>query len=265
MSATAAVAEKTFAEGLQLVDPPRSVSAGKGIDWIPAGWRLFTPAWLMWIVSILVLVVLAIVVNLVPVIGGLAFQVLNPVFAAGFVVACRAVEKGGEFEIEHLFAGFKHQFANLAIVGLLLLAGWVAIFLVVAAIVGFGIFGILMSGGDAVTAIAASGMSIALGLLVMLALMVPLMMFYWFAPALVIMHGTPPIAALKASFSGCLRNMVPFLVWGLVMTVLCLVLLIPFGLGMLVWIPLAITSSYAAYRDIYTDAEAAPVPATVRF
>lgn len=262
-TAGSTVAPSGMADDLRLILPPRGVSAGNGMTWIGTGWGLFTKAWLMWIVSILVLFVLAIIVSLIPIIGSLAFQILTPVFTAGFVVACRTLEKGGEFEIEHLMAGFKNNFGNLVIVGLLYLGGLILIFLVVMGFVGMGAFMAIMAGNaaDVSTALMASGMSFLLGTLVMLALMVPLLMLYWFAPALVIMHNMGPWTAMKASFSGCLRNIVPFLLYGIVMLVLCLLLLIPFGLGMLVWIPLMITSTYAAYRDIYTEEAAPAVPA----
>jgi hypothetical protein len=247
-------------EGLRLVDPPRSNPVGAGVEWIGEGWRLFARAPLMWIVSLLVLFVLAIVVNFIPFVGQIAFQVLQPVFAAGYMVACRNLETGGEFEIEHLFAGFKRNFANLLIVGLIFLAGWIALLLVFAAFAGFGLMVAFMTGNanDVMPAVLASGMSMLLGLLVMLFLMVPLLMAYWFAPALVMMHDMAPVASMKESFRGCVRNILPFLIYGFVMLVLCVLAVIPFGLGMLVWFPVAIGSTYAAYRTIYTEE---PVPA----
>jgi uncharacterized membrane protein len=251
---TESASPATHGAGLTLVLPGKSAAAGEGITWISQGWRLFTKAPLMWIVAILILFVLAIVVNLVPLIGGLVFQLLNPVFAAGFVVACRSLEQGGEFELEHLFAGFKTNLANLVIVGLICMVGWIVILVVVAGVTGFGIIVAVMSGDteNMLPAIMGSGMSILIGVLVMLALMVPLLMAYWFAPALVIMHNLGPGAALKESFMGCLRNILPFLLYGIVMTVLAVIAVIPFGLGMLVWVPLAIASTYAAYREIFT-------------
>jgi uncharacterized membrane protein len=262
MSATASDSGP-IADDLQLVLPPKSTPAGEGVNWIGAGWRLFAKAPLMWVVSMLVLFVLAIVVNLIPIIGSLAWQILSPVFTAGFMVACRALERGGEFEIEHLLAGFKTNFVNLMIVGFVFLLAWVAIFAVVALFVGFGVFMAVMGGNpnDVYPAIAASGMSILVGVLVMLLLLVPLLMAYWFAPALVILHNMAPLGAMKASFSGCLRNLIPFLVYGLVMMLACIVAVIPFGLGMLVWVPVAITSTYAAYRAIFTEEAAPTVPA----
>ena len=247
------------ATDLRLVLPGRGCPAGDGWTWIAEGWRLFTRAPLMWIVAILLVFVAAIVIGLVPFIGSIVFQILNATISAGVVVACRSLERGGEFELEHLFAGFKTNFGNLIIVGLLLLAGYLVIFLVFAAVAGFSILTAAIAGHsqDVGRAIMTSGMTILLGSLLALALMVPLLAAYWFAPALVVMHGMGPVAAMKESFFACFRNFVPFLVYGIVMTVFLILAALPFGLGFLVWVPLAISSTYAAYRAIFTE-EAAP-------
>jgi uncharacterized membrane protein len=177
------------------------------------------------------------------------------VFSAGFVVACRSLERGGEFELEHIFAGFKRRFGSLVIVGLLTMLGWIAIFLVFAMFAGFTILTAMLTGETqtALTAVTASTLTILLGALVAAALSIPLVAAYWFAPALVVMHGLSPLEAMKASFVGSLRNFIPFLVYGIVMLLFALLAAIPLGLGLLVWLPLAITSSYAAYRGIFTQ------------
>jgi uncharacterized membrane protein len=56
---------------------------------------------------------------------------------------------------------------------------------------------------------------------------------------------------MKASFVGCLKNIVPFLLYGVVMIVLCIVAAIPAGLGFLVLGPVAVASMYTGYRDIF--------------
>lgn len=243
------------AADLELVLPGRSVGAGEGVAWIGQGWRLFAKAPLMWIISLVILFIIAIALALVPILGQVIFQVLNPVFAAGFVVACRALERGGEFELEHLFAGFKRNFASLAIVGAVFLLMGFVILLVMAVFFGFSILAAFIAGDpeQAMAAVAASSVTILLGVLVSFALLVPMVMAYWFAPALVVMHDMAPVAALKASFVGCLRNIIPFLLYGLVMTVLAILAAIPFGLGFLVWFPVMIASTYAAYRAIFTQ------------
>ena len=262
MSTTGSMASGAVASdaNLRLVVPGKSVPAGQGVAWIGAGWKLFAKAPLMWIVALLILVVIAVLTSLVPILGQIAFQIATPIFYAGLVVACRSLERGGDFELEHLFAGFKTQLANLAIVGAIFLVGMIALLLVLALFAGFGVLGAFLTGNpdEVLPALAASGFVILLGLLVMLALMVPLLMAYWFAPALVIMHGMGAVDAMKASFGGCLRNIVPFLLYGIVMMLIFIVASIPFGLGLLVAIPLSFTSTYAAYRDIFTEDSSPP-------
>lgn len=248
--------------GLKLVVPGKQESAGDGWTWIAEGWKLFAKAPLMWIISIVIMFVIALVVSIVPFIGTLAFQVIQAVLVGGLVVACRSLETGGEFELEHLFAGFTKRFVPLAIVGLLVLVGWIVILLIFAVFVGFSILGALMTADPeaAYAAVAASIGSILLGTLVMLGLMVPLLAAYWFAPALVMMHDMKPLAAMRESFFASFRNFVPFLVYGIVMFVALLIAMIPFGLGLLVWAPLAIASTYVAYRRIFTEEMAAATP-----
>lgn len=259
MSATESIAstDGPLDAGLKLVLPGKGESAGAGWTWIAQGWTLFAKAPLMWVISMVILFVVMIAVNLVPLLGALAFQVVQAVFVGGLMVACRSLETGGDFDLEHLFAGFRKRFIPLAVVGLLLLVGWVVIMLVFGLFVGFSVVGAFLTGDpEAVMAsIMASMGVILLGTLVMLGLSVPLMAAYWFAPALVMMHDMKPLAAMKASFFACFRNFVPFLVYGLVMFVALIVAMIPFGLGMLVWLPLAITSTYVAYRGIFTEDE----------
>ncbi|HWH41717.1 MAG TPA: BPSS1780 family membrane protein, partial [Usitatibacter sp.] len=112
------------------------------------------------------------------------------------------------------------------------------------------------SGESALSTIVASSLSLLLGVLVALALTVPLLAAYWFAPALIVLNGMKAVPAMKASFHGCFRNLMPFLVYSIVMLVLAILAAIPVGLGFLVWIPLAISSTYTAYRGIFTDEEA---------
>ena len=256
MSTPGATTQAVAADAdLKVVIPGRTRPAGDGVKWIGDGWRLFAKAPLMWILAMIILVVIWVVVGMIPILGWLALQIFTPVFYAGLIVACRSLERGGDFELEHLFAGFKTQFVSLMVTGAIFLVGWLLIFLVFAFFAGFGILGAIIAGNsqDILSAVAASTMALVLGGLVMLALMVPLLAAYWFAPALVVMHGVPPLEAMKASFGACLRNFIAFLLYGIVMFVLMIIAAIPFGLGMLVWIPLSFTSTYAAYRDIFTD------------
>lgn len=258
MSATTEMpgaAPETHDEGLELVLPGNSMPAGEGVAWIGAGWKLFTRAWLMWIISLVIVFVIAIALAFVPLLGQVVFQLLGAVFAAGWVVACRSLERGGDFELEHFLAGFKRHFGKLLLLGAIFMALGIVVLLVFSVFFGFSILAAFMAGDpeQAMAAVAASSATLLLGALVCLALFIPILAAYWFAPALIVMHGMAPIAAMKASLVGSLRNIIPLLIWGIVMTVLMFLGSIPFGLGLFVVVPLMISSSYAAYRSIFTE------------
>ena len=82
-------------------------------------------------------------------------------------------------------------------------------------------------------------------------LSVPLMMALWFAPALVLFNRMSPLGALRASFDACLKNTLPFLIYGLILMVLAFFATLPALLGYLLLIPVVSGSVYAAYRDIF--------------
>ena len=98
------------------------------------------------------------------------------------------------------------------------------------------------------------GPGAGLGVLAALALLVPLLMAYWFAPALVVLRNMGAIEAMKTSFAASLKNIVPFLIYGAVMFVLFVLATIPLMLGFLVMLPLAFISYYTSYKDVFEQA-----------
>ena len=71
-------------------------------------------------------------------------------------------------------------------------------------------------------------------------------MAYWFAPALVVLNGEEPIAAMRKSFAACWRNIGAFLIYGIIYIGLAIVATIPFGLGWFVLGPMFAGSCYAS-------------------
>lgn len=227
----------------------RAVSAGQGWTWIADGFALFKKAPGTWIAQVLILFVILLVLAFIPLLGAVATFLVMPVFVGGLLLGCRRLEGGGELEVVQLFAGFKEKTGNLIVVGALAIGGWIIVMLPVVAIVGAGaLLGAMR--GDAAGA-AALGGSVVLAWLVALALSVPIYMALWFAPALVVLRDMPPLEAIKASFLGCLKNILPFLVYSIVLMVLGIVAAIPLGLGWLVLGPTLVASVYISYRDIY--------------
>lgn len=240
---------------------PRSLEAGAGVSWWSEAWRIFTAAPGTWLAITILFVVIMIALNLIPVVGGLASQILGPVFTAGALLGCHALARGEPMTIGHLFDAFKAPyFTPLLILGLIVFGFWLALlivfFAVMVAVIGVSGFTALMA-GDAVqagsTMLATFGFAALLVLAVGLFAITLFVMFYWFAPPLIAVGGMPVGDALKASLKGSLANIVPFLVYGLIFFGLAIVASIPFGLGWLVLAPVAIASIYSSWRQVFGD------------
>lgn len=247
----ATVADAASPQQGNFVPGGRGVPAGNGWTWIADGWDLFKRQPGVWIGIVVVLLVISIVAAVIPFIGSLALMVLFPVLTGGIMLGCRALAEGGELEFGHLFAGFRDRFGTLAAVGGIYLGASMVIALIVGLVTGAGMFA--MMSGQAVDPNAAAGAlaGMLLAMLVMMALMIPVVMAVWFAAPLVVFHERGAVEAMKESFTGCLRNIVPFLLYGVIAMVLGIVAAIPIGLGWLVLGPVLAASVYTAYRNIY--------------
>lgn len=227
----------------------RSVEAGNALDWLRQGWAIFIVNPGAWIAMMVILIVIYLALSIVPLIGHLAAFVLTPLLAAGMLLACQKVAHEKTLEISDLFAGFQRSTGALATLGVLYMLAMLIVGLLVFLLAGGGLAGGLMMANPVGVGVALSSIFMA-GLLGML-LSVPIVMAIWFAPALVLFNQMPAVDALKASFNACLRNVVVFLVYGLISMVLCFFAALPAGLGFLVLGPVLAGSVYASYRDIF--------------
>jgi uncharacterized membrane protein len=247
----APVADAAAPQG-NFIPSGRIVPAGHGWDWIVAAWELFKRQPGMWVAVVVLFAIILIAMAMIPVLGSIGLIVLAPVFTGGIVLGCRELDQGRELQIGHLFAGFRERFGTLVSVGLLYLAASFVIALVVGLVTGAGMWSLLGGGADAVS-VGAAGLTVLLAFLVMMALMVPVFMAIWFAPPLVLFHEQGAGEAMKNSFFACMKNIVPFLVYGAILFVLAILASIPLGAGWLVLGPVMAGSLYAAYRDIFFE------------
>jgi uncharacterized membrane protein len=248
----APVADATMPVRGNFIPGGRGVAAGRGASWIGEAWNVFKQSPGLWIGMIIVLFVLFFVAAFIPLVGPLATMLFFPVFMGGLMLGCRALEENQELEFAHLFAGFRQNFGTLVAVGALYLAGYVVVMLVVVVITGASMFTMMgmggqPEGGDPMAIFATMGIAFLLAM----ALTIPLLMAVWLAAPLVVFHDQGAVEAMKGSFMGCLKNILPFLVYGVIMFVLAIVASIPLALGWLVLGPMTVASVYAAYRDIY--------------
>jgi len=227
------------------------VPAGHGWTWIAGGWQLFKRQPGIWVAIAIIAIVMFIASYFMRAFGTILGILLTPVFTAGFVIGAKALDEGRELEIAHLFAGFTNRFGALIAVGAIYLALWFAIVAVSALVTGVSVSVMLGAGPDLASAALSEIILILLAWLIALGLMVPVYMAVWFAPPLVVFNGLGAFDALKASFLGCVKNVVPFLVYSLILLGFAILASIPVFLGWLVLGPVIGASIYTSYRDIY--------------
>lgn len=232
---------------------PRTVPPDAPFNWLSQGWAVFIANPGMWLAMSVLLLIAFLGLLLVPGIGGLAAALLTPALVAGMLHGVRRLGDEGRLEVADLGAGFRRNSGPLIMLGLLFMAGWMAILLVVMVVAGGGI-----AGGMVVGMAGQPGMGAGIGIVgfflafvLKLLLGIPLCAALWFAPALIYFNDMAPLAALQASFSASLKNWLAMLVFGLLVGVLAFFSMLPMGLGFLVLIPVLAGALYASYKDIF--------------
>jgi hypothetical protein len=199
----------------------------------------------------------------IPVLGPLLFNLLFPVFFAGLMLGCRAMEQGRKLEFGYLFAGFRENTSALVSVGGIYLVGML---LVLAIITSSGTLPRLPEepNPEDIAALQNELRSMQGPILAGMALLVPLVMLTWFAPLLIVFRKLTLLPALKASLSACIRNFGAFLLYGVVVFMLWLFATLPMAgaarspvidvltiLALAVVLSIIFGSIYASYMDIF--------------
>ena len=227
----------------------RDVGAGAAFEWLRLGWGIFLANPGVWIAATAILIVGFLALSIVWLAGPLLACLLAPVVGAGLLAMCRKAVTSGMVDLQDLAAGFRSATTPLIVLGLIFMAAMVAINLVV-----FVLFSGSVAGGMMMPGVSGLGVLLGGSLLAMLLsslLLVPLTMAMWFAPALVFFNNMPPVDACKASLNACLKNILPFLILGLVVVVLAFFAALPVGLGFLVLVPVLSGALYASYQDVF--------------
>lgn len=244
----------------------RTVDAGRGIEWIKRIIEIIKGNPVAFLVMGLILGVIAII----PVLGSLALLVLMPTFYAGFCWAAREQDQGRQADIKHLFQGFNEPGRLGPLVTLCLpqvAAGIVAFVLVVIFFGGAMLTGgLAAAGGDGNPAAlfgALGGGAIVLFLL-LFALFIAVWMMLLFAIPKVMFDGEAPFDAMKASFPAALANLVPIIVFALIVGVVFFIATIALAflglVGSLIVLallyPVVGVAHYVIWRDVFGTSDA---------
>ncbi len=247
--------------GSELHSEPQKVAAGRGLNWLTEGWALMMKEPLVFAAMSVISLVAIFIISLVPLLGSLAVTLLWPAMMAGFFLAFKHAKQKQAVTANDLFEPFKAPASLIGVGGMYLLAS-IVLFLVLAlvAFLSLGSITAIMNGQ-----IDMGRMVVGLVILTLIAIpaSLALAMAFIFAPVLVHEHQVPVIEAIKRSFFGSLRNILPFIVFFIILMVALFVVglfvAIPF-LGWLVgiavaiiYLPLFCGALFCAYRDIFVN------------
>lgn len=232
----------------------QSTSFGRGYAWIAGAWPYFTGNPLGWIGAMIVFFLISMVVGIIP-LGGIVLNIFYPVVVGGFMLGCVAHKEGGSFEFQHMFAGFKEPyFKRLAMLGVFYTV------LTFAAIILLGVLAFVMLGGfeffqvieqAQIEDVSAYATDIMLLTLIAATLFTPCVMAIWFAPTIIISSEETALSAMLLSFNACLKNILPFVLYGIVVFILAIIASIPLMLGYLVLLPVLSASVYVSFLDCF--------------
>jgi hypothetical protein len=237
----------------------RKVPYAHGWMWIKQGFYLILKNPILSIVLAGVLATGIFLLFNIPLLGLFFGMLLAPALVAGYMRALQASEQHEEMELAHLFAGFGKRAPQLITLGGILLVGVITASGVTTSIGGEALITFLEKAQSAndpqviMDALLAADPVVTQAMLIGMSLLLLLSVCMQFAPMLVIFNGAKPMAAIKGSILGTFRNIVSYMIYGLIFQVLSFVAgLLPIYLSILLLLPIGLASLYAAYCDIYT-------------
>ena len=247
----------------------RTVDASHGWRWIAEGVGIFRKSPALWLLLIALLFIGSRVLLAIPVLGMIAV-LIAPNFLAGLAHGAEALAQGKPLRFGYLTSGFLRNAARLVTIGGVSLIGQFLTLMAMVLIGGEAIGSVAKtmtaSGAtpETIQAMRAAAPGLMLALLVGFLLSVPLMMAVWFAPLLVFFNDLKAMPAMLLSLAACLRNILPFLVYGMAVLV-PVVILMPVSLaarqpdlGLWLLAPVLVPSIYAGYQDLFVPAPATP-------
>jgi uncharacterized membrane protein len=229
----------------------RTVSAGRGAAWIGDAWRLLKAQPGMWAASLILLFAAYLFASMIPVVGFFS-QLLVPFAYAAIALAAAEQRRTGNFELKVLWSSFEKHTVPLLVVGAVSFMATVVFLIVLAIFVGSEVIGAMMGTSEPDPSTYQTT-KFWLAFLIGLALALPIGFATYLAPQLIVLHDQPPIEAMKMSLAGCIKNILPGIVFGILTLLLLLASMITLFLGLLISLPILAITNYTVYRDIFVE------------
>lgn len=226
-------------------------------SWYKAGWRLFLINPSTWILYTFLWVLLAIFLWQIPILGRVAWWMINPALYAGFLYQAAEMEQGRPLAVNRFFIGLTDKTTRLPLLtlGIITLAAYV--FLNVVTMVDPSLYSTIES---LLRADASSGIvAIVINLFVrcvlsFMILALATMALLYSCPA-IMFAGSDGFDAMMNSFETCARHWRAFVAFMGIFIGLAIAAMIPMGLGLLVLMPVTFCAAYASFQTLCGSAQ----------
>ncbi len=232
----------------------------RGGGWIVEAFALFRRKPFAWIGLCTGWLLLTLVLLQVPLIGPAIANFLQPVFFASFAIAAFRQIAGEPVLMGDLFSGFRRNVRSLVQLGALLLVAELLILILMWAL---GMPALTATDGtvkisEYFQALKGKEWILFLGF----ALSAVVKAAFWFAPPLIAFHEMSTTQAMRWSVYAAISNLGAMAVYGLLLVAAMVAALIPWGLGLLVVIPVMVISTFVGYREVF-EADRRPLSSGV--
>ncbi len=188
--------------------------AASGWQWLTQGYALFRrqPA----LIGLMVMSywMSLVIFNVLPFIGPIVASLVMPALSVGVMTACRNLDRGLPVTLDLFLRPLKESPKPLMALGGIYLLYTLFALSIASLADGGGLMQAVQAGKPLDESTLDEG-GLLMAAQVLLLLMAPILMAYWYAPALVAWHQLSIGKALVFSFIACLRNWRAFLVYGL--------------------------------------------------
>ncbi len=242
---------------------PKSVSIGKGVSWIRDGWKIFRNDMGMWILFTIIYFAAYFLLKLIPVVGILIAQLLNPVLMGGLLFAASESARGEKITFNHILYAFMEPDARNKT---LLIGALGIVFTIICVIIAFffigggAVMGLLTgsmskdAGAGAMVGAGMMGVGMLLAVLIFMLLFLIYMTAIYFAIPLVVFTDISVVDAIGKSFKASIKNILPLFIYSIVVMIISVIAVpITLGLGLLALFPVLNGAYYASYIDIFEE------------
>lgn len=231
------------------------LGASRGAGWIAGSWTFFRAAPMAWmgLCGGWLMVIFALL--LMGVVGVVIMNFVQPVFFASFAIAAYRQAAGERLAMADLFSGFRRNLRPLVNIGAIMMIVEFAVAMLMTAL---GLPTVKV-GDDLDLAEYAD----ALGgkewiLFTGLVLMALTKAILWFTPPLIAFHGMDTLQAIRWSAYAAISNAGALATYFLLLSVMIVLGMAPWLLGLIVVIPLGVISTYVSYHEVFESAPAKP-------